>query len=77
MAKRLWLLILLCTAGCTTNLGSPDAPQRFAREVQDQFEEQIAAIMLDETLSDDEKERESARIERERASFEAYNRGQR
>lgn len=77
MKARLSATMLLCLAGCTTNLGSPDAPQKFAREVQDQFDRQIEEVNRDSQLSPAQKEQEIARIERERASFEAYNRGER
>ncbi|MGD9857531.1 MAG: hypothetical protein AB7U20_21520, partial [Planctomycetaceae bacterium] len=77
MTKSLLIALLFCLPGCTPNLGSPDAPQKFTREVQDQFDVQIDAVKRDSGLSEAEQEREITRIERERESFDAYNRGER
>lgn len=73
MTKRFVMTGIVLAAGCSRNLGTPDAPERFARDTHNQYDRLVAKVNEDSSLSDEEKEREIARIEKERAAFDKYN----
>lgn len=68
------LTSMVFAAGCgESNLGSPENPEKFARETMNQFDVQIEKVQNDAGLSEKEKAAEIKRIESERADFEQYN----